>query len=193
MRYDLLTRLHHLIIAAGITAQMLTSLVMVNPRPGRLPNEWYEVHETIGMILLAVVVLYWLRSVARSLARGSGLRLFPWFSKRLLGDLRDDVALTSRLAAKMQLPPEGDEPRPLPAAVQGAGLLLALALAATGTTVALSMAPDGATSPVIHAIKEIHGTIGPLMWVYLVVHPVLGILHQLAGHDSLSRMFGFRG
>lgn len=29
----------------------------------------------------------------------------------------------------------------------------------------------------------------PLMWAYLAVHPAVGIVHQLAGHQTLSRMF----
>ena len=121
MKYDLFTRVLHLFVAAGVTSQMLTSLVMVTPKPGRRPNLWYEAHEAIGI-----------------------------------------------------------------------GLLLALFLAGTGTVLAIGMASDGGLSMPLHAIKELHETAGPLMWAHLIAHSLLGLLHQLAGHGSLSRMFGFR-
>ena len=35
------------------------------------------------------------------------------------------------------------------------------------------------------------GIVGNLMWAYLAVHPVLGVLHEIAGHRTLSRMFRF--
>lgn len=189
MRYDLTTRILHLLVAAGVTSQMLTSLVMVHPRPGRLPNDWYEVHEAVGVGLLAVVTLYWVWIVGRTVARGEPMLLFPWLSRRRLAALGDDVAETGREALSLRLP-VGDEPRPLPAAVQGIGLLLALLLAGTGTAIALGMAPDGGLSPLLRGVKEVHEAMAPLMWAYLVAHPLLGVLHQLAGHRTLSRMFG---
>lgn len=189
MRYDPFTRVLHLLTAGGVTSQMLTSLLMVYPKPGRLPNSWYEVHETVGIGLLAVVSVYWLWIVARTIARGEPLMLFPWLSGRRLAALRDDVVETGRALLQMRLPTD-DKPRPLPAAVQGIGLLLALLLAATGTAIELGMAPDGGLSPLMRGVKEIHEGMAPLMWAYLVAHPLLGLLHQLAGHRTLTRMFG---
>jgi hypothetical protein len=51
------------------------------------------------------------------------------------------------------------------------------------------MGPDGAVSPMIHDVKEMHEAMASLMWAYLLVHPLLGVLHQFSGHRSLSRMF----
>lgn len=190
MTYDPLTRLLHLSVAAGVTSQMLTSLVMIHPKPGRLPNEWYEIHETVGIALLGAVALYWLWVLTRALVRGEALRLFPWLSPRLLADLRDDVVETAKAAANLRLP-AGAETRPLPGAIQGIGLLLALALAGSGTAIALATAPNGGLSTTFRAIKEVHEAMAPLMWAYLVAHPLLGVLHQIAGHRTLTRMFGF--
>lgn len=189
MRYDPITRILHLLVAAGVTSQMLTSLVMVHPKPGRLPNGWYEVHETVGIGLLAVVSAYWLWILGRTLARREPLLLFPWLSRQRLAALRGDAVETGRAALGLRLP-AGDRPRPLPAAIQGIGLLLALALAGTGTTIELGMAPDGGLSPLLRGVKEVHEAMAPLMWAYLVAHPLLGLLHQLAGQRTLSRMFG---
>lgn len=189
MKYDPLTRILHLCLAAGVTAQMLTSLVMVYPKPGRLPNQWYEVHEVLGAGLLGVLVLHWLWSVGRSLAAGSAFMLFPWFSARRLRDLGADVRDTVAHMKTGHLP-DDDQPRPLPSAVQGLGLLLATFLAGTGTIMLVGMSPDGAMPGLLHDVKEVHEAMAPLMWAYLVVHPVMGVLHQLAGHRTLSRMFG---
>lgn len=191
MKCDPLTRLLHLSVAAGVSAQMLTSLVMVHPKPGRLPNAWYDIHETVGIALLGIVAAYWLWVLTRTLARGEALRLFPWFSGRLRAELRDDVVETARAVSSLRLPAAA-EARPLPGAVQGIGLLLALALATTGTTIEIAMAPDGGLSPTFRAVKEIHEAMAPLMWAYLVAHPLLGVWHQLAGHRTLTRMFGVR-
>lgn len=189
MRYDPLTRVLHLLTAVGVTAQMLTSLLMVDPKPGRLANNWYEVHKTVGIGMLAIVSVYWLWVVGRTIARDEPMMLFPWLSGRRLAALREDAVETGRALVHLRLP-AGDEPRPLPAAVQGIGLLLALLLAATGTAIELGMAPDGGVSPLMHGVKEIHEGMAPIMWAYLVAHPLLGLLHQLAGHRTLTRMFG---
>lgn len=189
MRYDPITRILHLLVAGGVTLQMATSLVMVHPKPGRLPNGWYDVHETVGIGLLAVVSAYWLWIVGRTMVRGEPMLLFPWLSAQRLAELRADVVETAGAALTLRLP-AGDQPRPLPAAVQGIGLLLALLLAATGTAIAVGMAPNGGLSPLLRGVKEVHEAMAPLMWAYLVVHPLLGLLHQLAGHRTLSRMFG---
>jgi cytochrome b561 len=189
MKYDPLTRILHALVAGGIVAAMVTSLVMVHPKPGRPPNQWYEVHETVGMALLAVVTLYWLWIVVRTARRGGAMMLFPWLSRRRLAELGADAGETFRQILRLRLP-GGTEPRPLPAAVQGLGMLLALALAGTGTAIDLMMAPDGGLPPVAHALKEVHEGLGAAMWGYLAIHPLIGLLHQLAGHRSLSRMFG---
>jgi hypothetical protein len=104
VKYDPLTRVLHLLVAAGVTMQMLISQVMVYPKPGRLPNSWYEIHETVGIGLLAAVSIYWLWIIARTLTRGEAMRLFPWFSPHLLGDLRDDVVETAQAALRLRLP-----------------------------------------------------------------------------------------
>ena len=189
MKYDPLTRLLHAMVALGVTAQLLTSVVMVYPKPGRPPNDWYEIHEAVGMGLLAVVSVHWLWAIGRSMARGEAMMLFPWFSHARLADLYDDIADTLKQVMQGRLPADS-QPRPLPSAVQGAGLLLALFLAATGTAMGLGMAPDGGLSPLLHAVKEVHEGGASLMWVYLIAHPLLAALHQLAGHKTLNRMFG---
>ncbi|WP_167525426.1 cytochrome b/b6 domain-containing protein [Roseomonas genomospecies 6] len=114
--------------------------------------------------------------------------MIPWFSTARLKALRDDLVATVAEIRNGRLP-RSAEPRPLPAAFQGLGLLLASFLAVTGLAMFFGMAADGAMRPVVGALKEAHEAAAPLMWAYLVIHPALGILHQRVGHHSLSRMF----
>jgi cytochrome b561 len=189
-KYDSLSRLLHLFLAVGITTQMFVSLVMITPKPGRIPNNWYSVHETLGIVLFAILVVYWLRAVLKTIRTGDPLMLFPWFSAARLGALGKDIGATLADAVRFRLPPDGDDIRPLPAAIQGLGLLVGLILAATGTILALTITPGVALSPILHDIKELHEAFGPLMWGYLAIHPTLAIVHQLAGHKTLNQMFG---
>jgi len=192
-KYDSLTRLLHLSLAVGITTQMAVSLVMITPKPGRIPNSWYSVHETLGIVLFAILLVYWLRAVLKTVQGGEPLMLFPWFSSARLGALAQDIGATVRDTLRFRLPEDGDAIRPLPAAIQGLGLLIGLFLAGTGTVLALSITPGVALSPTLHDIKELHEAFGPLMWGYLAIHPTLAIIHQLAGHKTLNQMFGREG
>ena len=76
MPYYRVTRFLHALIACGITLQMLVSLLMVYPRPGRLPNAWWEVHEIAGLLLVAALGLHWAWSIGRTAvsASSSGAR-----------------------------------------------------------------------------------------------------------------------
>lgn len=189
MPYDRVTRFLHAVIAGGITVQMLVSLVLVYPRPGRLPNAWWEVHEIVGLLLVAALGLHWAWSLGQTAVKGTPFLLVPWFSATRLKALGDDlVAMVAEIRSGRF--PHSDEPRPLAAAFQGLGLLLASFLAVTGLVMFFGMADDGAMGPAVGALKEAHETAAPLMWAYLVAHPALGIAHQFAGHRSLSRMFG---
>jgi len=192
-KYDSLSRLLHLSLAVGITAQMLVSLVMITPKPGRIPNSWYSIHESLGIVLFAVLAIYWLRAVLKTVRSGDPLMLFPWFSAARLGALAKDIGVTLADAARFRLPDDGDQVRPLPAAIQGLGLLVGLILGLTGTVFALAVTPGMPLSPALHDLKEVHEAFGPLMWGYLAIHPTLAILHQLAGHKTLTQMFGREG
>ncbi|CCG41109.1 cytochrome b/b6 domain-containing protein [Magnetospirillum molischianum] len=189
-KYDSLTRFLHLSLAVGITTQMFVSLVMITPKPGRIANSWYSVHEVLGIVLLAVLLVYWLRAVLKTIRGGEPLMLFPWFSAARLGALGRDIGATLSDALRFRLPNDGETVRPLPAAIQGLGLLVGLFLAGTGMVLALTITPGIALSPTLHDIKELHEAFGPLMWGYLAIHPTLAIIHQLAGHKTLNQMFG---
>ncbi len=191
MKFDPFTRILHLLVAIGVTLQLALSLVMVAPKPDRAENVWYEAHEFFGTTLVVVISVYWVWIIARTVARDEPFMLFPWFSPRLRQALIDDVKATMNDLAAKRLP-SAQTVKPLPAAVQGLGLLLALFMAMTGTVVELGMGPDGSLPPLVHAVKEVHETMAPLMWAYLVVHPLVGFIHQFMGERIVSSMFDFK-
>lgn len=191
MKFDPFTRILHVLVAVGVTLQLALSLIMAAPKPDRAENVWYEAHEFFGTTLVVVISVYWIWIIARTAARDEPFMLFPWFSPRLRQALIDDVKATMNDFAAKRLP-SAQTVKPLPAAIQGLGLLLALFMAMTGTVVELGMGPDGSLPPLVHAVKEVHETMAPLMWTYLVVHPLAGFLHQLRGERIVSSMFDFR-
>jgi cytochrome b561 len=190
MHYDRITRVLHALLAIGILAQVLVSTVMIVPRPGRAENTWWEVHENLGLLLGIVLIVHWLWTLRRSVARGEGYLLFPWFSRAKLAAIRDDLFDTLADLRRGRLPDPG-RPRPLPAALQSLGLILATALALSGTVIMLGMGEDGALPPALRTAREAHEIGGNLMWIYLVVHPLIAVVHELAGQPLIRRMFAF--
>lgn len=189
MPFTRFTRFLHFLVVMGIGAQLLLTLVMVHPHPGHPGNEWFEVHEMVGLAMAGLLVVYWVHTLFRSGDISFG-RLFPWFSGQRLALLREDIRLHVSHMARFTLP-ENRGAAPLPGAVQGLGLLCALLLGLTGVAVFLGMAENGVTTGWIHDAKEVHESFGPLMWTYLVVHAAMGFLHQLSDGKTLSDMMRF--
>jgi len=187
--HDLLTRRLHGALALGITAQLLISEVMVTPGGGRTPNGWFSLHEVLGIALFGVLLVYWLRTVARTLKSGEPLLLFPWLRRDLRARVVEDAKAHWAELKAFRLP-DDEVVRPLPAAGQGLGLVLASILATTGLIAYLSISPGTPPSTGVHLLMELHESLGPLMWLYLIAHPALAVLHHLSGQKTLFRMFG---
>lgn len=189
MQYDLLTRLFHMLIAFGITSQMLLTLVMVHPKPGRDANFFYNAHEYLGAFLLGVLILNWVWTFIRKGPVSLG-HLFPWFSKARLLALKADIVKHITYLFRLKLPAT-DEPSPLAGSIQGLGLMTGTILAISGTIILIYADPSQRMTGWLHDIKEIHESFGPLMWGYLGIHAGAGILHQLVGHQTVQSMFSF--
>jgi cytochrome b561 len=58
-------------------------------------------------------------------------------------------------------------------------------MAATGAVMALGGVPGG-------VVLQIHKLLANLMWVYVIAHACVALLHQAQGHRVLQRMFGAR-
>jgi len=190
MNYDRFTRFLHIFLAFGISAQLAMSLVMTHPKPGRLGDTFYEIHEYLGLALLAVLILHWLWAAMRN---GSVplTQLFPWLTPSRYSPLWKDVQHYSSHMARLHLP-KSASPSPLANAIQGLGLATALLLGLSGLLMYLNAPPQGERmSGWLHDVKEVHEVFGSIMWVYLCAHAAMGLLHQFAGHDRISDMFFF--
>ncbi|MCW9035419.1 MAG: cytochrome b/b6 domain-containing protein [Alphaproteobacteria bacterium] len=187
MHYDRLTRLFHLFLAFGIALQMIVSLGMTHPKPGRAGDFLFEIHEVLGITLLGVLVTHWLWSMVRP-GKVPLAQLIPWFSSTRRTAVWNDARTFGEGLVKLRLP-DNSEPSPLAGAIQGLGLIVATILAASGLVIFLYAPENGKMIGWLHDVKEIHEVLGPLMWGYLALHAGAGLLHQLAGHQSITAMF----
>lgn len=193
MHYDKLTRLIHWCFALMIPLQLLSEELMKRPKPGRIREEmqmfWFEVHEWVGMLLLVAIVL---RFAWAFMSKEFSLqRLYPYmFASRRPGLIAEIKQVPSWF--KGHLPDVNDEDTFIPGVVHGLGLLLVLAMAMTGATMLYGMEDSGLMTGFIHDAKDIHELLGSLLWAYLIAHVGMTIVHQLAGHHLLARIFSFK-
>ena len=191
MTYDRTTRWLHAGIALGVFIQLVSSQVMEVPQPGRLlsgaERSIFAVHRWSGMCVLSLLVLHWLWGLAGHVPYGWG-HLYPWFSGP---GLRKVLAAVKALPPwiRGQLPAGGEETAPLAGAVHGLGLLVASAMALTGSLIFFGMAADGSLNPSLEVVKAIHGFIASFIWAYFVGHVGMAMLHQWRGEPLLVRMF----
>lgn len=187
MKYGRFTKFLHLSIAVTITLQLVLSLLMESPRPHHartlLQSTGYELHEIVGLTVLALLVMHWLIFLSGNAYKGLG-HFFPWFSRQRRQALWDEA----RKLAKLQLGKPDDQDA-VAGAIQGAGLLVGLFLAVSGCLIFLGMANDGTSSETIRWVREFHGFWGPVMWGYLGVHVCATLLHRLQGHREVLEIF----
>ncbi|MBF0439721.1 MAG: DUF1924 domain-containing protein [Magnetococcales bacterium] len=186
MSHDRFTRLLHLLIAVGIVAQLVGSMGMVHPKPGRAGDALYVMHEIWGQVLLGILIVHWVWSWVRSGSVPIG-QLVPWFSGQRCRAVWEDIKNYGSHAVRFRLP-EATHPTPLPSAVQGLGLIAATVLGVSGTLLYFYMDPTVKMVGWLHDIKEMHEAVGVMLWIYLVTHAVMGMLHQWVGHESLWAM-----
>lgn len=174
------TKLLHLLFAAALIHQLFISLIMVVPETNRSGDSYFELHEWGGVLTLGLLVIFWVWTLVR---RGETrfAMLFPWFSgarrSAFWADLKAHLASFARGRVPL------NEQSSLATAVHGLGLLIATAMALTGAV--------GYFVPAASLLLEVHMTIAPIMWAYLIGHVGLALLHQMAGHKILQRMFEF--
>lgn len=180
----LLTKLLHGSLLLAVLWQLAASGLVERPRAGRPGNLFYEIHETVGLVTLALVVAFWLWSVVRRRETPFSA-LFPWLSATRLRAVAADLKAHWMQLRHGRLPVPAAE-TPLASAVHGLGLLTALTMGASGAWLYTQNVPGG---PVL----EIHETVSNLMWAYVVGHAGIALIHQAAGHRVLQRMFGRDG
>lgn len=174
------TRWLHLLLAVAVVHQLFISLVMVAPEANRPGNSFFELHEWVGLFTLGLLVIFWIWTLVRRGETRFG-RLFPWLSGMRRAAVWADVKMHFASIRERRVPLMQESA--LASAVHGLGLLIATAMVSTGAT--------GYFLPGAELLLNVHATIAPLMWAYLVGHVGLALLHQVAGHRMLQRMFSF--
>ena len=189
MRYDRPTRWLHAGIALGVATQLGLSLFMEAPddkdkvMATGLPLELFEVHEKVGMTLLVILALHWLWSLSGHVQGGIG-HLFPWFSKERMANVISEAKDTLNL--KITDPAVSTA---LAGAVHGLGLLAVTSMAASGAVVFFNLSETGHITELGDAFKELHEIIAQLIWLYLVSHVAMVVVHVRKGHTSIMEIF----
>lgn len=174
------TRLLHLLIFATVSFQMVASLIE-EPHLNPPENFWFEVHEKVGLASLTVLFAYWAWALFRRREKGI-TSLFPWFSLKRISAVVRDARAHLRTVGSGKIP--SAESRPLASSVHGLGLIVATALALTGTL--------GYFFPSMRFLLNVHEVLVWPMWIYLAGHAVMGTVHELLGEGVIQNMFSWR-
>ena len=176
------TKLLHLLLASAVIHQVVVSNFMRTPGPGRTENLAFEFHEYTGLATLALVTVFWLWTVARRRESTFGA-LFPWVFPSRLRALRADLVHQVSAWRRGKLP--NDEQHAFASAVHGLGLSVVTVMAVTGSLSVLF----GLSSNLRPVVLEVHEITAKLLWTYVIGHAGIAILHEVAGHRLIRRMF----
>ena len=172
------TRILHTLLALAIVAQLALGTFMQAPSRNRPGDQWFEVHEKLGLVTLAVLASFWLWAMVRTREVGFAM-LFPWFSLSRMRDVVADLDAHLRSIRRGKLPLS--EAKPLANAVHGLGIVVATIMAVTGAA--------GYFLPQARALLGIHSAVSTLMWAYLIGHAGVAVIHEFSGDRLLQRMF----
>lgn len=178
--WDTNTRILHWLLVITVLFQLGSSLFMADT-----PTQFlFPVHELMGLISAATIVLFWLYAYAN----GDLRILLPWnaagagaIARDLLGMLRG------------RLPPAGRRIG-LSSFVHGLGLLALTGSGFTGV-ILFFLAPMGSHASPANALEFTHMSLdhkffGELVWAYLIGHVFFALLHEVRGGRILRGIFG---
>lgn len=162
------------------------------PKPGESAGElealFLLMHEWNGFIVLGIVVFYLMH-----LADGGSewRRIFPWLGapgcKGIWREICTDIP--GWFKGKLRSPGESHY---IASTVHGLGILLLIALGATGTVMFIGIEPDGNMDRETKLLKDLHSSLGDLIWIYFLAHSGMALIHQLAGHRVFQDIFNFK-
>lgn len=167
------TKILHWSAALAIITQLGLSLVMQSPNRNRPGDSFFEIHEKVGIVAAVILIVFWIWSIARS-GETRLVAFFPWLSPK---QLRLVAADAKRVFAPLE---RGQETRPFASAVHGLGLIIATLMAFSGLL--------GYFVVSARSLLEVHETVAPLMWAYLVGHVAISIVHELRGERVIGPM-----
>ncbi|MES2364980.1 MAG: cytochrome b/b6 domain-containing protein [Pseudomonadota bacterium] len=190
MTYSRTTRILHALIALTITFQLIVSLVMEHPSARRPMSQagafWFEWHEWVGLAAMAVLLASWIYRLANFKREGQG-QLFPWMNatgrRALMTETRHFMTLKWKTLA---------DTGALAGTIHGLGLLIATAMAVTGSILYIGLWPNDVVTPNVGNMMEVHSTLATIMWIYLYGHVIIAVWHQFVGHGTIAKMFSWR-
>ncbi|MEJ2452886.1 MAG: cytochrome b/b6 domain-containing protein [Candidatus Thiodiazotropha sp.] len=190
---SLTTRLLHAGLVIGISLQLLLSTFMEMPGTKVVRNGLsaigFELHEVFGMLSLSLILAWFVWLFVRRTEEGSG-ELFPWFSSTSRHALLQAVKSTWVSLRSRCSPSPADNNR-IARTVHGLGALCALGMALTGFTVWLGMSDSGQLADWARLVLTLHRSLATLMWVYVLGHAGMALLHHARGETTMGRMFTF--
>ena len=189
MRFTRAIQSIHLAIVCLVLFQLFFEQMMEIPKPGKAIDDtqalFLLLHEWNGFIVLGLAILFLMLRSDKSQARHS---LFPWLSvsgwKGLFKEICNDIP--GWFKGKLKKPEESFH---IASSVHGLGILLLLGLGSTGIMVFMGLQPDGFMDKDTKTIKDLHSSMGNLIWIFVLAHSAMALLHQLAGHRVFQSMF----
>ncbi|MDQ6972610.1 MAG: cytochrome b/b6 domain-containing protein [Mariprofundaceae bacterium] len=146
----------------------------------------YQVHEILGLTIAGLLLIRLMLAFS-SIPGASWRGLFPWLS----GEGRCALLSESKAQAtgwkqgKLAPPEEGET---VARAVHGFMLLTALGIATAGVALFFGWNEHGRQSELIEFVGETHETLVGLFEALLGAHVLAVILHQMQGHNILTRI-----
>ena len=189
MRFTRAIQTIHLAIVCLVSFQLFFELMMELPKPDKPIDDiqalFLLLHEWNGFIVLGLTVLFLMLRSGQSQTTHS---LFPWLSisgwKGIFKELAHDIP--GWFKGKLKKPEESFR---IASSVHGLGILLLLGLGATGIMVFIGLEPNGYMDRDTKAIKDLHSSMGDLIWIFVLGHSAMALLHQLVGHRVFQSMF----
>jgi cytochrome b561 len=186
-KYDRVTLWLHAALALGVLIQLSLSAVMHVPAgPGLGVRDWhreaFEVHARTGLFVVVVCALHWLW-LCLPHARPGIAPLFPWLKRdnriKIVHEFRDLISLHTSSSLF---------PSPLAGTVQGLGLL-AVSGSASGGIINYLGYFVGVPIPrtVLHWVSLSHILFGYAIWLFVVGHVTMALLHWQARARRVRR------
>ncbi len=161
----------HWTFAPMIALQLFLSLFMSSKKQG-LPNLLFNIHITIGPILAGVIIALWIYIITNSNIRQ---HFFPY-------NHLDEVSKDIKNLMSFKLAETG--PRPgLPGLVHGLGLIDVSIVLIAGVIMHFLFPfslKDPSLKPIVGIFMEIHDFFGVSMWVYMIGHTFMALLHRIS-------------
>ncbi|MDX8410480.1 MAG: cytochrome b/b6 domain-containing protein [Mariprofundaceae bacterium] len=183
------TRVMHICMIVTVAFQLISSLLMMVPEPGKLAT-YKTTLFTLHIMLFGwgAFVVSGVYAATRFGEKGAWGKLVPWFSKKHLGAFFK--------SAKEELPGvfTGNLARPessgaLAGAMHGLGFLTLIALGMTGAYVMNGVRSDGSMKEDMVFMFELHELFGVVIWTFLVCHVFMVIYHLMLGHKRIFDIF----